>query len=351
MQIEETPQKKIFIPLLTSKSKIDEHLDSRYVLAESILHNNSERATSNLEFKISNFHEILKNPASCPSNLVINEPFKIVTQLESLTETEVKLIIDVTVKEKQNVQNLKKMELEGKTRIGVCYLPKFENVSKNDKEIKLILSPRRILKKIEHEAFDGDLCFTGIGVLKISDLLDVESFENMMFQGIKDFVKKHGSPVIIDLEGRNKDQEVSDWLFGNIEESLRKKIFLVNFKFEFKKQSEFFEGAAKEITQIDDFSNLKFFLENGFKVQVKLFSFVRKGFVIENIGKIVQEILKGNEGEDFSFVDNVILTPGIEFKTDLLEYGGPGYKIINQIYDVIEVENFVKEKIFKKKFA
>lgn len=343
---EEKNEKNIFIPLLSSKAKIQEFSGYRYVLVESILHNNSEQASFNLDFKISNFRKILEDPLSSPSNLLLNEPFKMVTELENLEGTEVKLVFDTTMKKKQKIENLKKMELEGKDRIGVCYLPQFPNISKNDKEIDLILSSRRILKKIEHEAFDSDLCFSGIGVVRVSDLLDSGSFESKMFAGIKEFVKKHGSPVIIDMEYRDKEETVATWIESNIEEGIRSRFLLINFKLIFQNFSNFDQGQAKEGTTFDDYSSIKGYLSKGFNIQIKIFEFIRKNFTVETTSRIMKEFLSSGN-QPLQYIDRIILTPGVEYKTDLAEYGGPGFSIINSVFSSLALEQGQKEKLFK----
>lgn len=349
MEIEK--EAKIFIPLLNSKAKLEEFSDFRYVLGESILHNYSEKSVGNLEFKISNFREIIENPLKSPSNLVINEPFKMVTELEHLKESKVKLIFDLTPYEKQDLKNLKKMELEGKVRIGLCYLPRFENVSKNDKEISLILNRKRVLKKIEHEAFDGDLCFSGLGVLKISDLMDSGTFEAMMFNGIKDFSEKYACPIVIDLEEKSHQSEVIEWLRSNIEDKLKGKTLLINFGFNFTTESKFLgEDGIVEIKKLSDFSIRKL-LKLGFKVQIRILELIRIGFSVENISKFLVELMifkERNSSSETNYIDSVVLTPGIQYKTDMKEYGGPGFSIINDIYEEIGVCESEKKKLFKE---
>jgi hypothetical protein len=352
MDIEET--KENLIPTITERLKRSYFSQTKILLSsESPVHNHSHLFTQDpqqdIPLNMTNITKIQKSPKISLTNLVLNEPLQLATELEKLSPNVPKLLIDVTRPENGfSLPCLKKIELASKTKIGWTYLPKFVNISENTslKEVKLVLTEKRVFKKIEHESFDESNSFIAIGPLKIGNVLEENHYENLMFKGIEKFSKKYDCPVVIDLEEMDSDERVLKWV-GEVskESNFRSKIFFINFSVKIQRKFDFVNGIVKEIleTNLSD-SNLDHYLNLGYKVQFPVMKFRRLGISTTGICSIIREILEKNE----KALKSLLISSSVEYKIDTLEYGGEGLPILSKIYEELEIDEKWKSQIFKE---
>lgn len=124
------------------------------------------------------------------------------------------------------------MQITSNTKIGWCYLPKFENVEANQsaEELETIFNPKRVFSKIEHEAFDGKDSFSAIGTLNLKYLMEKSNFTYLMLPGIVKFIETYKCPVVIDICQLDSGDSAINWLCQNFKPELRQHVLLVNFE-------------------------------------------------------------------------------------------------------------------------
>ena len=345
------------IPTISEKLEKSSLQNSKFCFgAESFMHNNGDESEGELPLDLQNMHKILKNPKLSRTNLVLNQPHKIASSLAPLlsaTHPEAPFFfVDCTrVEKSRDLEKLKKMELGGKIKAGYCYLPQYSYVTDKSslEEVKLVLQEKRVFKKIEHEAFDGPLCFTGLGVLFIKNLMTENHFEALMWPGLARFCSVHDSPILIDLEGRDRDGEVLKWLLGAVEERIRRKVVLLNLGVSVKREEDFDAEklAVRSITTADSFGNFAELVGMGFSVQFPILRFLRIGLSSRSVAKILELAHLTCESNQPGSSSRLLATTGIDYKTDFLEFGGPGLEPINEVYNELKLENQAKLGLFR----
>ena len=336
------------IPTITEKLQRDQFKEALFCLgAESLLHNHEHLAEGELKLEIKNYFEIQKNLNLSRTNLVLNEPFKMITELEPIIGGNSLLIIDTTRPEKsRDLEELKKLELGKKVNIGYTYLPQYAYISESTslEEIKLVLEEKRVFKKIEHECFDGPLSFTALGVLLISNLMEENHFESLMLSGLKKFSLKFNCPIILDLEFKNNNEDVLKWIEGNIEPEIRSNILVINLETFVQNSQNFEKEKITELTYAEKFDCFSNFANLGFKTQFPFFRYLRRGISVEGISEILQNILNNCNKVG---IESLFVSTSVEYKTDLCEYGGPGFQKFVEFYQKTSSSQEIKSKIFK----
>ena len=359
MEIEKVDQNSALkIPTLNGKFIESSFTSGRYCLgAESFLHNNGDQAQGELALSLQNLHKILKNPKISRANMVLNEPHKIASALNPLLsasspDTPLFFVDCTRIDKSRDLQKLKQMELGDKIKVGYCYLPQYSYVNNSTSldEIKLVLEEKRVFKKIEHECFDGPLCFTALGVLNITSLMEKDHFENLMWPGLARFSAVHDAPILIDLDFRDSEIKVKQWIDANIEKRIRSHVVFLNLK-TYTEETHTAQEDNFEITELKKcvrFDNYVDLVTKGFFVQFGIFRFLRLGFSEKSVAKILEIIVKKSEEKEPGSSNRIMVTTGIDYKTDFQEYGGPGIEVFNQVFNCLDLPINAKNRLFRE---